>query len=64
MLKAGYVENWTFHDSFSGTPQGDIISPILANIYLHELDEFMERVKAEFNRGNRRAENHSYKLIS
>ncbi|TKV04902.1 hypothetical protein FDX19_24995 [Citrobacter sp. wls619] len=64
MLKAGYMENWKFHDSFSGTPQGGVVSPILANIYLHELDEFMERIRLEFNRGNRRAENHPYKLLS
>lgn len=63
MLEAGYMENWKFHESFSGTPQGGVVSPILANIYLHELDEFMAKVKAEFNRGNRRAENRPYKLI-
>jgi RNA-directed DNA polymerase len=64
MLKAGYMENWKFHDTFSGTPQGGVASPILANIYLHELDEFVAGVKAEFNRGNRRAPNREYKLIS
>lgn len=64
MLEAGYMENWKFHESFSGTPQGGVVSPILANIYLHELDEFMTKMKADFNRGNRRAENRTYKLIS
>src|SRR6185437_2221917 len=33
-LNAGYVEDWVFHKTYSGTPQGGIISPILANIYL------------------------------
>jgi RNA-directed DNA polymerase len=32
MLKAGYLENWRFHETFSGTPQGGVVSPILANI--------------------------------
>ena len=35
---AGYIENWTFHNTYSGTPQGGIISPILANIYLDKFD--------------------------
>lgn len=37
-LRAGYLEDWTFHNTYSGTPQGGIISPILANIYLDKLD--------------------------
>ncbi len=40
-LKAGYLENWRFHRTYSGTPQGGILSPVLANIYLHELDEYI-----------------------
>ena len=42
MLKAGYMEDWKYHDTISGTPQGGIISPLLANIYLHELDKFVQ----------------------
>lgn len=45
-LNAGYLEDWTFHNTFSGTPQGGIVSPILANIYLDRLDKFvMEYIK-------------------
>lgn len=44
-LRAGYMEQWTYHETYSGSPQGSGVSPILANIYLNELDEFMARMK-------------------
>jgi group II intron reverse transcriptase/maturase len=40
-LQAGYMEDWVYHRTYSGTPQGGIISPLLCNIFLHELDEMM-----------------------
>ena len=42
MLKAGYMENWGYHKTYSGTPQGGILSPLLTNIVLNELDMFVE----------------------
>ena len=42
-LRAGVMEKRTFRDTTLGTPQGGIMSPLLANIYLHELDRYMER---------------------
>jgi len=51
-LKAGYLENWQYNKTFSGTPQGGIVSPILANIYLNELDEYMEAKKEEVSSKN------------
>lgn len=54
-LKAGYLEDWTFNQTYSGTPQGSIISPILSNIYLNILDKHMEKYIKEFDKG----ENHS-----
>jgi group II intron reverse transcriptase/maturase len=48
-LKAGYLEDWRYHKTYSGTPQGGIISPLLANIYLHELDKFVIKLKSEFD---------------
>src|SRR5690606_11947820 len=41
-LKAGYMEEWEYHQTYSGTPQGGILSPLLSNIYLHELDRYIE----------------------
>jgi RNA-directed DNA polymerase len=38
-LKAGFVDNHTFNSSESGTPQGGIVSPLLANIALHGMEE-------------------------
>jgi len=49
-LKAGYMEDWHYNRTYSGTPQGGIISPILANIYLHELDKFVIDLKAGFDK--------------
>jgi hypothetical protein len=60
MLKAGYLEDWQYHRTFSGTPQGGVISPLLANVYLHELDEFMERLVRQYSRGAQRAANPEY----
>ncbi|MCI9588922.1 MAG: group II intron reverse transcriptase/maturase [Oscillospiraceae bacterium] len=60
-LKAGYMEDWTYHNTYSGTPQGSIISPILANIYLNELDEFMARYAQTFHQGDKRRINPAYK---
>lgn len=54
MLQAGYLENWEVQRTYSGTPQGGVVSPILANIYLHELDQFVREMQKEFNRGTRR----------
>lgn len=49
-LKAGYMENWKYHVTYSGCPQGGIISPILANIYLNELDKYVESLKQQFDK--------------
>jgi RNA-directed DNA polymerase len=42
-LKAGVMEDGTVRESLAGTPQGGVISPLLANIYLHVLDRAWEQ---------------------
>ena len=56
-LNAGYIEDWVFHNTYSGTPQGGIVSPILANIYLDKLDKYMKEYINNFNKGERRKRN-------
>ena len=60
-LKAGYMEDWVYHNTYSGTPQGSIISPILANIYLNELDVFIAQYAQTFRQGYKRRINPAYK---
>ncbi len=65
MLEAGYVEDWKYHQTYSGTPQGGIVSPILANIVLNELDKFVEDVLIpKYSRGKDRADNREYNRIA
>ncbi len=61
MLKAGYLEDWTYHGTHSGVPQGSIVSPILANVYLHELDLFIKELKEQFLQGKARKANLLYR---
>lgn len=43
-LKSGYMENMQYYETDKGTPQGGLISPILANVYLHYvLDLWVEK---------------------
>jgi group II intron reverse transcriptase/maturase len=61
LLKAGYLEDWKYYDSLSGTPQGGIVSPILSNIYLDKFDKYVEQTLIpEYTRGTRRKGNAKY----
>ncbi len=63
-LEAGYMEDWHYNRTYSGTPQGGILSPLLANIYLNELDEFIEDVLIpQYSRGKKRGNSLEYKKM-
>lgn len=59
-LRAGYVEDWVFHKTYSGAPQGGIISPLLSNIYLNELDKYVEQYMKSYDKGDKRVHNLTY----
>jgi Reverse transcriptase (RNA-dependent DNA polymerase)/Type II intron maturase len=64
LLQAGYVVDWTYHRTYSGTLQGGNLSPILSNIYLHELDKAIAQRRMTFNRGKARQRSAEYHCIT
>ena len=63
-LSSGYMEDWQYNKTYSGCPQGGIISPILSNIYLPELDTFVQNLKVEFDKPATRKFTPEYDKIS
>jgi RNA-directed DNA polymerase len=55
-LKAGIMEDGEYRHSMLGTPQGGIVSPLLANVYLNELDQWVKQwtEKTRYERKKRR----------
>jgi group II intron reverse transcriptase/maturase len=65
LLRAGYLEDWRYHATLSGAPQGGVVSPVLANVYLDRLDRFVETVLLpQYNCGTRRRLNPTYNSVS
>jgi len=65
LLNAGYMDlRGARKDSLVGAPQGSILSPILANVYLHELDEFIEELRTRREKGERKGPNPLYQQLS
>src|SRR6266702_4390167 len=61
LLEAGYLEDWKYNATLSGTPQGGVLSPLLANIYLDKLDKYVEQeLIPEYTRGEARRRNAAY----
>jgi group II intron reverse transcriptase/maturase len=65
LLGAGFLEEWTYRPTLSGTPQGGVISPLLANIYLDRLDRYVEMTLIpEHTRGDVKRRTGEYSRLS
>lgn len=65
MLQAGYLEDWRYHRTYSGAPQGGVVSPLLTNILLNELDRYVEQeLVPMYTKGQGRRRNPAYERVT
>ncbi len=65
MLKAGYMKDWKYHNTYSGTPQGNVLSPLLSNIILNELDNYVEKeLIPQYTKGTDKRRNPEYNRLN
>jgi group II intron reverse transcriptase/maturase len=61
LLQAGYLEEWRYHETLSGAPQGGVLSPLLSNIYLDRMDKYVEKTLLPvYNMGDQRKPHRPY----
>lgn len=65
-LTAGYIDPTTGDriKSDIGTPQGSVLSPLLANIVLDKFDTYIEKLKSKFETGKKRSRNKEYDSLT
>jgi group II intron reverse transcriptase/maturase len=64
LLQAGYLEEWRYQATLSGSPQGAVLSPILANIYLDKFDKYVEdTLLPRYTCGDRRRPNPEWQRL-
>lgn len=65
LLDTGHLENWKYNATYSGVPQGGVVSPILSNLVLDKLDKYVEReIIPAYTRGLRRSVNPPYNVLT
>jgi group II intron reverse transcriptase/maturase len=65
LLKSGYIDReWRFKNTLIGTPQGGILSPLLANVFLDKLDKYVEKLREEYERGEAKRANRAYRTLA